>query len=351
MLPAGNGDALWIEYGSQEAPNRILVDSGRKDTAKHLIDRVAELGTPQFELFVMTHIDSDHIGGAIPFLQAPEMGATFNDIWFNGWKQLRGFLAVREGELFSKVLSDPERGFPWNRAVTNSAHEVPQPIVVPEGGTLPRVTLDGGMELTLLSPSPKDLHRLALDWQQALKELDPDRLLRARRPAPIDDLSAFRLEPLAEKKPNSDRSKANGSSIAFLAEYGGRSVLLTGDAHVGGLVKSIRALLRERKMEGEKLSVDALKISHHGSANGLTKALLNLVECPRYLVSTNGDTHYHPDREAMARAVLWGGDEPTLHFNYRTDFNDMWGSPELTERYEYRAVFPDEGREGLRVAL
>ena len=67
--------------------------------------------------------------------------------------------------------------------------------------------------------------------------------------------------------------------------------------------------------------MDALKLSHHGSRQAHSKALLDLLDCPRYLVSTNGYSHCHPDREAIARTILWGGDDATLYFNYRTEFN------------------------------
>lgn len=353
MLPAGNGDALWIEYGDPDRPHRLLIDCGRKDTAKHLIERVNALGSPHFELFVMTHIDADHIEGAIPFLSYPGLGATFGDIWFNGWKQVSQFLSVSQAEQFSELLSDAERNLPWNRSVTGSEGEVPAPIVLPEAEPLPTFTLDGGMTLTLLSPTASQLNDLASKWKLALRDLDPEAMLgRGRRPPePIEDLSSLQLEPLAEKGFRSDRSTPNASSIAFLAEYGGRSALLTGDAHAGVLANSIKALLEQRGLDEPKLSVDAVKMSHHGSANNVSKSLLNVLESPRYLVSTNGAGFYHPDREAIARAILWGGEDPTLHFNYATDLNRMWGAPELTARYDYEAVFPAEGGEGLRVSL
>jgi hypothetical protein len=126
-----------------------------------------------------------------------------------------------------------------------------------------------------------------------------------------------------------DTSVANGSSIALLAEFDEHAILLTGDAHADVLAKSITALQQARGRKNEKLKLDALKLSHHGSAGGTTVELLALLDCQRYLVSSNGNIFSHPDREAMARVILHGGKRPTLCFNYRSPLNNLWDATEL----------------------
>ena len=98
---------------------------------------------------------------------------------------------------------------------------------------------------------------------------------RSRRtnPATLD------LEKIAASGPTKDTSIPNLSSIAVLAEFGGRAVLLTGDAHADVLAASIAALQEQRGLAGERLRLDAFKLSHHGSANATTKELLDTVEC------------------------------------------------------------------------
>ena len=117
------------------------------------------------------------------------------------------------------------------------------------------------------------------------------------------------------------------------------------------LAESIGALQRARGRAGEKLRIDALKLSHHGSANATTVPLLQALECRNYLVSSNGNIFYHPDRESIARVILHGGGSPILSFNYRSPYNALWDSRVLKQRYGYEARFPDEGVEGLRVDL
>ena len=45
MLPADQGDALWIEYGSASNPHRVLIDGGTRRTfrtVKERAEKVAE---------------------------------------------------------------------------------------------------------------------------------------------------------------------------------------------------------------------------------------------------------------------------------------------------------------------
>src|SRR4029077_2296906 len=105
------------------------------------------------------------------------------------------------------------------------------------------------------------------------------------------------------------------SSIAVLAEYGGKALLLTGGAHPGLAVAPIAAPHEQRGLAGERLHLDALKLSHHGSANATTKEFLDTIDCSHYLVPTDGTLFYHPDRAAIARVLLHGGDRKSTRLN------------------------------------
>lgn len=356
MLPADNGDCLWIEYGDPDHPRRVLIDCGAKSAAAALGTRIRKLGTSEeakFELFVLTHIDSDHITGAIPLFAEADVSRQFKDIWFNGWRQVSQFLSIRQGEEFSKLLENPELALPWNLAVTAEGAKYPAPIVLPPDGAPRTFTLPDGLSLTLLSPGANQLKSLGRNWQKALLELEPGKALLGRKgaPPPVTDFAAFDLASLAGDKPKKDTSVPNGSSIALLLEFEGRSMLLTGDAHAEVLARSIKSLQKARGKEGEKLKLDALKLSHHGSGNATTVELLELLDCPRYLVSSSGNIFYHPDREAIARVILHGGKNPTLYFNYRSTLNELWGESVLKKRYHYKTKYPSKKSGGLRVLL
>ena len=260
---------------------------------------------------------------------------------------------MKQGEEFSRILEAPEQMPHWNRSL-GSTQGIP--LAVEVDGRGPRsFTLAGGMTVTILSPGHAQLEKLAVNWLEGLKELHPDETSFLARsgsvPAPVEDFEKFDLESLAALPTPPDPSVANGSSIALLLEYNGAAALLTGDAYPQVVAASIKALMASRKMPGAKLRLDAMKLAHHGSKNGLSNELLATIDCPAYLISTNGAKFYHPDRESIAKVILNGGVKPTLCFNYESDFNKMWGNATLMERYGYNTVYPSSKDSGLQVSL
>lgn len=372
MLPANEGDALWIEYGDDAAPKRMLIDCGRKTAYRAVAERLGNDPALTFELFVLTHVDADHIAGAVPLLQDARLGPDrVKDVWFNEFEHFSppaadaeveaapdepDTLGARQGEFFGAILRD--RGYPWNAAFGGKT------VVVTDEGALPRVELEGGMVLTLLSPSWTTLADMQERWIDDLKGtgIEPGdwqtalTILGTHRPSLPDVLSGEDVEwppdveHLAEEDFDPDGSEPNGSSIAFLAEFDGRAVLFAGDAHAPLLARNVRRLLAARGQE--RLKLDAFKMSHHCSARNNSQELLELLDCKRYLVSTNGSRHHHPDVKALAR-VLATNDEPvTLVFNYRSDETGPWDDDALRQQHNYETVYPAPGADGaVRIEL
>jgi hypothetical protein len=355
-LPAAYGDALWIEYGDDGDRHHVLVDGGLVGTFRHVKRKVQALEPPRrLELMMVTHVDEDHIAGAVKLLGAVEdLGLDFDDVWFNGRDHLDGrqvvldALGSKQGEFLAALIS--KRTMHWNRAFDG------WPVEVPANGPLPRKTLPGGMRLTLLSPGRAQLSAMVETWDDELKaaELGIDwtdveevlAVLRKHRTLKaLDTLGGSRdVDALAEVAFSSDTAEANGTSIAVLAEFASRSVLLGADAHAPVLEASIRRLLVERGIE--RLPLHLLKVPHHGSAANISIDLLKTIACRDYLVSTSGKRFEHPDREAIARIILHGGVFPNLHFNYRSAFSGFWDDEEMGQGIDYQALYPPQGREG-----
>jgi hypothetical protein len=291
----------------------------------------------------MSHIDSDHIGGALPCLKTIRRGVRFGDLWFNGWRHLSDQLGARQGEIFSSAIEGLE--LPWNNHFEGGA-------VVVGDEKLPEITLPGDMKLTLLSPTSAQLKKLRPAWSRELKRYGFD-------PAGRADYSKFLkgtpsestdVDQLAETPFAGDAGLPNGSSIGLLAEFRGSAILLGADAHAPVLAQSIQKLLKQRNA-GKKLKLSAFKVTHHGSQNNVSSELVNLLDCPRYLVSTNGDYFCHPDRQAIARIIKYGGPDPALHFNYKSTFNSVWEQPVFQKRYSYSTHYPPENEAGMNVLL
>lgn len=345
MLPARHGDSLWIEYGDPETPSRVLIDCGVQGTYRELRDRIQQLPPDQrtFELFILTHIDDDHIGGAIPLFGDRDLKLGFEDVWFNGWQQIQPYwLGAKQGEIFSTLLRD--RQFPWNVRTQGKA-------VVIEGDQLPVFRLPGGMQLTLLSPTADKLQALGKVWKKELEKLGftPGSVTEYRQFLKRKSSTSTDVAALADSPFQADVGAPNGSSIAVLAEYRGKALLLGADAQAPLLAQSVKKLLRQRKLK--RLPLDAFKLPHHGSGNNLDPDLLKLLDCRKYLVSSDGSTFHHPDREAIARVIKYGGRSPLLCFNYMSEDNQVWFREDLRDKYKYRVVYPQPNEEGLRVEL
>ena len=146
------------------------------------------------------------------------------------------------------------------------------------------------------------------------------------------------LDSLLERQLKVDNSAANGSSIAFLAEFAGKSCLFLADAYHEVITSSLKRLLLQR--EQRILKVDAVKVAHHGSAGNVSDELLALIDSPRFLVSTNGSRFRHPDAEAMQRIIARSLHQPpTLCFNYDGKTTRRWAAPELQAELSYRTEF------------
>jgi hypothetical protein len=344
MLPAREGDALWIRYGSAKKIYQILIDAGRRPTAKELSDRLATMPPHRrvFELLIITHIDRDHIEGALHLLASPI--PKFKEVWFNGYDHLLSVSLESFGpvqaERLTKLLS--KNKLPWNQTMKGEA------VCLRRG--LRCFQLPSGMKLTLFSPDPEKLEKLIPVWERECRKAGLERGFDSSpsEPPGVESFGELDVESLASEPFLADSGESNGSTIAVLAEYAGKKALLTGDAHVDRLIKSIKKF----KGRSRRLKVDAFKVPHHASARNLSSELLILLKCRRFLISTNGAYFRHPSPQAIARILKFAGERFTLFFNYQTRFTTIWDDPIAKEEYRYEVVYPTPGHNGnLTVSL
>jgi beta-lactamase superfamily II metal-dependent hydrolase len=307
LLPAQRGDALWISYG--EPARHVLVDAGPSETIGTLVPelerriRALPRRTDAVELLITTHIDADHIQGIVSLLSDPARLPQFRDIWFNSFQHLApGLLGGPDGEQLTRILERaPER---WNKAFGGEA------VVLPETGPL-TIALDGGLEIVLLSPTAAGLAKLVPKWEEECRKagLLPGHGAEVPRSAQREGLLGFDIDTLAAARYGRDRAEANGSSIAFVAKFEGKSVLCAADAHSEVMEQSLDAL------GPGPHKFTAVKISHHGSKANISPKFLERVRSRNWLVSTNGANFKHPHGEALARIVTTQP-KPVFHLNY-----------------------------------
>ena len=352
MLPAEEGDALWVEYGDPKHPHRILIDGGVLGTHDRLVEKIEGIdGKRSFELMMITHIDNDHIDAMVKLL-GEDFDLEVGDFWFNAWDQIKeaDTLGAKQGEMLTERIS--ERGYPHNQLADGKAIVIPSDA---ESG-LPVYQLEGGMKLTILGPTPKDLGRLKAEWKKTIENagLEPGGEFTGAKL--LEDAPRYQKDRLGSAAPNVERwanrafsedpSPPNASSISFLAEYGNRSVLFTGDARSGSLIQGIDRLLAERGVA--KLKIDAFKVPHHGSKNNLSNEVMQRIDSKHFLLSSSGAKFNHPDSDAVAR-IIHHSEKPILHFNYFTKDNKDWDRSTWKTELGYETYFPEEGQEGLVV--
>jgi hypothetical protein len=353
MLPANHGDGLWIEYGTGGDTHHVLIDGG-PPYAGDVIERRLERAGGHLELLVISHVDFDHVGGVVSLLARLPDRARIDEVWFNGWCHLPGApgdqLGAVQGEMVSAAIQ--ARKLPWNKRFGGAA------VALPDDGPLPTETLPGGLRLTVLAPRLRELAALRPKWRKEVEEQhmipgdfdDGLAKLRVRERLPDDVLGDEEpnVAKLVSKAFKQDKSLPNWSSIALLAEFDDRAVLLAADSPPGALLPGVEALCRERGEE--RLKVDAAKLAHHGSKRSTSADVLDRLDCPSYLFSTNGKIYHHPSPETLARTIDHGGERPRLLFNYRTPHAALFDSDRLRRCHDYETVFPADG-DGLRVEL
>jgi hypothetical protein len=374
MLPAGHGDALVVEWGA----HRMLIDAGTFHSWDDVRARLKQRRSDAYELFVVTHVDEDHIGGAIALLDDPDLRHRVSSVWFNGFVHCDAPRLEREGSGVLNVLGpvngeqltkrirntglDWNEPFAWGPVARSRGVDIGGPVVVPDDGALPALDLPGDARLVLLSPTFDRLERMAGVWEKDVRkaglvpgEGDAD---HNKAPSPFDKdvdelppvIDRDALEAMASQRKR-DQSAANASSIAFVLEFDGKRVLLAGDAHPSVLAAS---LVRYGAMVGEPVPrIDLVKLSHHGSGANVSATMVKKLQCDRFLISSNADNFGHPDDSALARLILAGDVPSTFYCNYRSPRTLAWSRRSGDVEGAPAPVFtlPKEGKAGLRVTV
>jgi beta-lactamase superfamily II metal-dependent hydrolase len=345
VFPADHGDCLWIEHGTEKNKHHVLVDAGTDRTGKRLIKHIKEehAGKVHFDLFVITHIDADHIGGALPLLGAADVRLSFGDVWFNGYVHLKpdavDAMGGVQGEKLTTLLL--RKKLSWNGAFKNKA------VRLTPAGKTQQTKLKTGASVTVISSNQDQLVRLEKSWKEDCRKagLDPKRRKPAQTaPEGFERMGIPDVTTLAESKFIEDTAAPNGSSIGLVFEFDGRRIVLLGDAYPSVVLSGIDAVQPKGRFKA-----DVVKVAHHGSQGNTSKELIQRFEAESWVFSTSGAIFKHPDDEAVARTIKFAS-EPRLYFNYRSEHNDCWTNEALQKRHHYVVEYGD-GKQRQTVVL
>lgn len=230
----------------------------------------------------MTHGHDDHIGGILKLLSFEDFDFEKNisQVWLNHSIELPisdSKISIRQGVDLKQFLQ--EKGM------------CPMTPVTTESGVLTVF----GVKLTILSPSKEQYEKEALKYRKEENNRISGKTTDHSKT--IEELKEG-MHLFEEFK---DTSPSNGSSIAFLLEYKERKALFLADAFSSVIENSLKKL---EDSEGKKLTVDFVKVSHHGSKRNTSLALLAMIDTQNFIISSNGDNvHNLPDKETLVRII------------------------------------------------
>ncbi|NQZ92060.1 MAG: MBL fold metallo-hydrolase [Moritella sp.] len=304
VLEANHGDCILVSHEGASGTVNILIDGGTSTTFKYgprqrydgalckVLDELKNKGQ-HIDLAVLTHIDDDHIHGLIKAFEIPDyLSGLVKSIWFNSSRLITQYFKESEIPENNIILTDdsPQTSVRQGKELEALLDEIGcerAPLI--EAGQVHKV---GPFDLTVLSPSKNQLERLLHKWPSDDKS--------GATAAHDNDYQLSLKEIWEADEFESDSSPYNGSSIAFILEVDNRRMLFLGDAHDQVVVNSIKEL---GFSEANKLQLDLVKVSHHGSQYNTSSEFLSLIQSSRYVISTNGSRHGLPNKRTIARII------------------------------------------------
>lgn len=276
MFKAEDGDAFLLSFGKDNDVN-IIIDMGLEKTyLNHIKPELINLNSKgkNIDALVISHIDKDHIGGALRFIEennADHNIIKVNDVWHNTYRHMQfdkkkfsrinkeefkalielkmqnqsqknenGLcdITVKDGVSFGSSLL--KFNYNWNIAFHNG-------VVCSDGNIECNI---GEVKFLILSPNSEKLLALSKLWQSELDDIiygfnlsdeevfddafeffmQNEKNVESVVSEITDDQSMVDIEALAKISAH-DLSKTNGSSISFIIEYENKKLLFLGDAH------------------------------------------------------------------------------------------------------------------------
>ena len=330
LFNAGNGDCILI----QSASTNILIDGGTSSSFEHWYPEIKRLD--KLDAIFITHIDNDHTNGIIRLLEQnkqEEVPLEIKNIYFNGIKQLFSeeyserdednvsndkFDAIKAS--FEEIIGQEEIGFSEGTSLSYILKEENTNSTLIHNKTFQEPLLIGDFSIDIISPTLSSLNELKSLWKDILRERQVKKKVLTKNHTDafetyinslnnqlttdyeVSGNNYSTIDEYASSVYEKDSSLANETSFSLLMKCDGKSFLMLGDAHIETILDWIG---------NERLSVDAVKVSHHGSKHNIKKEFLELLNCNNYLISTNGKKHKHPDLETLSRIAKFSKKEST----------------------------------------
>lgn len=342
FIHAGGGDAIHIRFG--ETPDgfrNILIDGGTEKGdnydkgLKKVLEGIIAAGE-QVDLWIISHIDDDHIGGILRLLKDDEtlnkLSFSQTQFWYNyaRWDYDTGIRTDQKKNVAQAMrLRDwLISGSPVNQFVTDAM-----------------VTLDlWGAKCSLLSPNQKMMERLLKAWAKeevAIRQQEASTKKAGGKHDYQTKIGDFDLE-----KEYIDRSEENNSSIAFALEYRGESFLFTADAQAAVLAAGLNRL-----GGGKPVQFKYAQVPHHGSKYNISDQLLGLIDCREFVITGDGfNRSALPNKYTLAKILTAkAGQQVVFHLTEKNSLTSTLFKADKDSTDDVR--FPEPGTNFLTFTL
>lgn len=335
ILKALYGDAFVLHCHKGDEYGTIVVDGGPNKDSRKVIEEFDKFGV--IDLMVLTHYDLDHIGGILAYISKHRNDKPFpvKEIWCNCAYDV-------------PVVSSPDISYSHAKKLADLLTEINESL---KDGDFSEVIwqeqLMAGQkkerpfaDFLILSP---EQNVKILNDEQYSKSIANVSINRKRQKDSLQE-SLQELATRPKEQPSSSKTPelVNRSSIAFYLNCDNMKALMLGDSYPSTVIKSLKGFDVDEK---NKLKVDYVKVSHHGSRKNISNEMLDMIECNQFVFSTNGGLGQacHPDRETIGNILYhkerdWDK-EIRLYFNYPQHIVESVGYKFLKSGEEELAKF------------
>ena len=336
-LRAGVGDCFHIRYRTDRGFKNILIDGGYtiainyRNLKKYLQENIFKYNEI-LDLVVVTHIDDDHIRGIYEMVKDFQAEKIIGKLWYNSIREenYSRKISIRKAFKFEDIIKEEDF---WTNC-----------IVTPTNYTNDNMykIFDNYCKISVLCPGRKQIESLLKEVKKASKinnkkYYDHDKTFGELMNEVNDDGVVF------------SENSINESSIVLLLEIHGRKLLFLADSNPDVVMTAVSSFLEFNNLQ--KLNIDLVKVSHHGSENNTSTKLLRLINCNNYLISSDGNRGKLPDKIVLAKILSLNesNENYNFFFNYQEENYDLKIKDNEKKDFAFECFFPKADSIGIRI--
>lgn len=354
VFQALDGDSFLVTICESEKEINILIDCGNKETYQNYIKpyllHMSEQGK-KIDFLILTHVHSDHIGGAIPLLIENRSSAEsciieIEHVIYNGYLGLE-LEAYSSLECTAKEQRICQGILAQGRAVLGRKQTEKQ-ITLNEELCISHLLIQGGYRwnvwdvdrrcliiadthmkidigehsyIQFISPNKQQVIQMNKKWEAYLERIYKkvpkidNEIVRNAYEAfqwianntdydtiqgliTSKDLNKESVEQMANMSYSYDYTEENKESIAFVLSVKDKKILFLSDANIEICRRNLEQIYGSTPME-----MELIKLSHHGSKRNISKRFLEQFGSRSYLISA-GTADLRPSKETIAKLLV-----------------------------------------------